>query len=679
MQVSTFMTDLIEFKDEIFKKVRLLENKVMTEVNNKYLQINANYEKLDNKVSFISENNDSLLELITTQKFNSDKVSELENFKNKTEQSMIMYDLKLKTLSSEIDKIKLKYDKAIVDNLQVSGYIGPGCQFKTISEYISNNIFEFSKLKNEKEQMKIENTEIKTRLDNILKSTLNLIDSSIVRCQKYSDNKHKDMQKILDNKLIEIKEKNMDIRTQISKYEIQNEKQIENLKNNIQQLMMMKNELLTLTGQKIEEVKKKIETMENEVNILSKIKEKENISNTNDNVKMKNNSNYKSGEDIKANINNNNIKKNSYRLKKNFMNTNSTISEQPKSNKYDYNNDIIKQNQNKENILEEDYNFEKIFPRNFKTISEYQRELNGDNRIIEKNNILNKEEKINNIKEMDDSSKNVLEGQKKNDTNINSINKNVKIEDIKDLTYLFKNKKNFNTKKIEIESLEKQKSILSNSSINISDFKNQKKEVEKDKFKTVLNINKNISMTVEEKVKTLPVSKNYSKINVINRLNNKKVDNLCISPKGYNIKQNFISYNEEQNQIMNEIKTFYNQRKEKYEQKSQENIIDCNIINLHLDKPPKVIREKNISAKNSRHFSKDSKIRNNISEIGMKITPAFGRTTYSFYNKKDINVNINNNGMQNRKINSLKDRINMAFVSSIKQKIGLNDKAISFQ
>ena len=143
MQVSTFMTDLIEFKDEIFKKVRLLENKVMTEVNNKYLQINANYEKLDNKVSFISENNDSLLELITTQKFNSDKVSELENFKNKTEQSMIMYDLKLKTLSSEIDKIKLKYDKAIVDNLQVSGYIGPGCQFKTISEYISNNIFEF--------------------------------------------------------------------------------------------------------------------------------------------------------------------------------------------------------------------------------------------------------------------------------------------------------------------------------------------------------------------------------------------------------------------------------------------------------------------------------------------------------------------------------------------------------
>lgn len=678
MQVSSFMTDLIEFKDEIFKKVRLLENKVMTEVNNKYLQINANYEKLDNKVSFISENNDSLLELVTTQKFNSDKVSELENFKNKTEQTMIMHDLKLKTLSSEIDKIKVKYDKTIGDNLQVPGYVGPGCQFKTISEYITNNIFEFSKLKNEKDQMKIENIEIKTRLDNILKSTLNLIDSSIVRCQKYSDNKHKDMQKILDNKLIEIKEKNMDIRTQISKYEIQNEKQIENLNNNIQQLMMMKNELLTLTGQKIEEVKKIIETMENEINILKskkkeKIKEKENISNTNtsDNIKMKNNSNYKNGEDIKTNINN--IKKSNYRLKKNSMVTNSTISEQTKSNKYDYNNDMIKLNQNKENISEEDYNFEKIIPRNFKIINEYQRELNEG--IFDKNNIINKEEKINNIKETDD----VLEGPNKIDTNIDSNNKNTKIEDIKDSTYLFKNKKNINTKKIEIESLEKQKSILSSSSINISDFKNQKKDVEKDNLKSVININKNISMTVEEKIKTLPVSKNYSKINVVNRVSSKKDDNLCISPKGYNIKQNSILYNEEQKQIMNEIKTFYNQRKEKYEQKSQENIIDCNIINLHLDKPPKVIRDKNISAKNNRHFSKDGKLRNNISEIGMKISPAFGRTTYSFYNKKDINMNINNNGLQNRKINSLKDRLNMAFVSSIKQKIGLNDKAISFQ
>ena len=123
---------------------------------------------------------------------------------------------------------------------------------------------------------------------------------------------------------------------------------------------------------------------------------------------------------------------------------------------------------------------------------------------------------------------------------------------------------------------------------------------------------------------------------------------------------------------MNEIKTFYNNKKDKNEQKSHEKIIDCNVINLNLNKQNK--RNKNISAKNKLYLSKDTKLRNNFSEIGMKISPAFGRTTYSFYNKKDIN----NSGLYNNKIiNNLKDRLNKAFVSSIKQKLNLHDKAIN--
>ena len=234
MQVSSLMTDLITFKDEIFKKVRLLENKLVTEVNTKYSEMFTNYEKLDNKLSFLSENNDSLLELVTSQKVDLDKVKDLETFKNKAEHNIMMHDIKIKSVSSELDKIKSKYDRTLSENLQVPGYVGPGCQFKTISEYITNNIFEFSKLKNDRDQMKIENVEIRNRLDNILKSTINLVDSSILRCQKYSDTKHQDMQNILNNKLIEISEKNMDIRTYISKTELNNEKQIESLKADVE-------------------------------------------------------------------------------------------------------------------------------------------------------------------------------------------------------------------------------------------------------------------------------------------------------------------------------------------------------------------------------------------------------------------------------------------------------------
>ena len=136
---------------------------------------------------------------------------------------------------------------------------------------------------------------------------------------------------------------------------------------------------------------------------------------------------------------------------------------------------------------------------------------------------------------------------------------------------------------------------------------------------------------------------------------------------------------------MNKIKTFYNKKKEKNEQKSLENIVDCNIINLNLQKNLNN-RNKRGSAKNNLYFSKEpkqskfTKLRYNLSEIGMKITPAFGRTTYSFYNKNNFNANSCGVGMQNnRKINSLKERLNMALVSTIRERISLNDKGTNVQ
>ena len=40
MQSNSFHNDLIQFKDEIFKKIRLLENQLTTEINDKYTETN---------------------------------------------------------------------------------------------------------------------------------------------------------------------------------------------------------------------------------------------------------------------------------------------------------------------------------------------------------------------------------------------------------------------------------------------------------------------------------------------------------------------------------------------------------------------------------------------------------------------------------------------------------------
>ena len=806
MQVSSFMTDLMEFKDEIFKKVRLLENKLTTEFKAKYSEMYSNIEKIDNKLNYITESNESLLESVAEQKLGLEKIAELESFKNKTENNIIMHDIRIKSMSSDLESIKNKYDKTIYDNLQVPGYVGPGCQFKTIAEYITNNIFELSNLKNDRDKMKIENVEIRNRLDNILKSTINLIDNSIVRCQKYSDNKHQDMQKILDNRLVEFSEKNIDI----LKTESHNEKQIELLKLDVEKLLLMKNELITLTDQKINEINNKIETMTKEISLMklkkaeksngeqiktenkSQKEEENNYINSSNNTSNYKNIDYdnsiKNNEEIniKINTNINNMKKSNYKLPKNPMiissnnnynirsninesnasninnninnikkklninNTNST--ESPKYNKINYNNEIKNLNHKKEekkfesfeeeqssrNIEKNNLNNNKISIINNeyqvskeetkeemkeevkeemkeevkeemkeeekeKIKEETKKEIKRKNKIKEDNKNMKFIEKhsqnpknneiINKGKIIKNLSSPILEKPMKiDDIYTNNLNNNINIDyknrELKDSIQIFSNKKKINTKKIKIESLEKKRYIQSNSSINSNELKNKKEEQDYNNYDyNEPFINNNILI---EKISKSPLAKNFSKINIINKKNNIEDYNFYLTPISINTvdrnerkeRKNIIEYNEEQLQIMNKIKTFYNNKKEKSEQKSQENIIDCNVINLNLEKglknKKKQFSENNLYLSKDNKFQKENKLRNNLSEIGMKITPAFGRTTYSFYNKKEhIGTGFNNAIQNNRKINSLKDRLNMAFVSTIKQRLNLHDKAIN--
>ena len=226
------------------------------------------------------------------------------------------------------------------------------------------------------------------------------------------------------------------------------------------------------------------------------------------------------------------------------------------------------------------------------------------------------------------------------------------------------NKRKIKTEKIAIESLEKQKIIKSNSAQNIKSSKNRKEEKQKELAKYSANKLKNLA------------KKTISKINISNKINiNKKKSNNEINITSYNHldknkKTSFLLNNKEQIKIMNDIKTFYNEKKEKSMQKSNENIINCNIINLNLEKNLIQVNRKESPIKKI-----DNKI-NNLNEVRMKVNPAFGRTTYSFYNKNQINgISFNDNNEFDKNTN-FKDKLNIAFVSSIQQKINLNDKGI---
>ena len=268
MQSNSYLTDLIQFKDEIFKTIRLLDNRLTKEINDKYVQSNLIFESINNRLDMLSTNNDSLLELLTSQKLNLDKIGELEKSNDKLEHNVITNESKLKQISSEIENLREKYDKIIHEHLQVSGYIGPGCHYKKISEYIRENISEYSKIKNDRERIKFENLNIKNKVEEMIKNASNLVDKAIIMCQKYSDRKHEDMKDILEIKIKEFNEKNRELKALISQSELKSEKIVDKLKIEIENIQIMKDELNSNINDKINEVNDKFENINKEIKAI---------------------------------------------------------------------------------------------------------------------------------------------------------------------------------------------------------------------------------------------------------------------------------------------------------------------------------------------------------------------------------------------------------------------------
>ena len=150
------------------------------------------------------------------------------------------------------------------------------------------------------------------------------------------------------------------------------------------------------------------------------------------------------------------------------------------------------------------------------------------------------------------------------------------------------------------------------------------------------------------------------------------MDNIHNKSAKKKLDKKLFSQNEEQKQIMNYIKHHYNIIKEKQEQKSQENVVNCNIINLQLNKKNKR-KQKNSSA--DIYIDKNKK-KDTLSEFGMKLSPAFGRTSYNFYIKDKLQDSFDEIKNKFPKMNTLKTTLNAAFVKTIKNKIFFSDKGI---
>ena len=321
MYNNTQSNDLKEFKDEIFKNLRLLEHKWISEFNSKFSQINTNFEKMDLRINTLSQNNNSLLDLVTKQNYDFEKVNQFEPYKTKTDKTLITQKIQIQNLNKNLDALKLNFEKSFLENLIIPGFIGPGATYKNLQEYLIYIMEEFNKLRNDTQQNK-------KKVNDWDKNVLSIISKSLFKFQSNFDNKNKQVNVIMEKKYENFNNKILDLGTQIEKYQLKIDKIIKSMQNDIQKNIKIRNEYNENNDKKMEELNQKLNNIMTDFENYKKLKNKL-IKNKTKSSYNNNNPNEGSNENMaflsQKNIYkfNKNIEQYNYKL--NLMNNNKNI------------------------------------------------------------------------------------------------------------------------------------------------------------------------------------------------------------------------------------------------------------------------------------------------------------------------------------------------------------------
>ena len=665
-----------ELKEEILKEI---EEK-LEEFQNRNNSIIAESNK-------IIEENKRIFECFLQQKYQLDKLESLEKVVNKCNDSLVSHEIRISNNKNEIGVIKTKYDKIVLDNLYIQGFIGPSCQYKNLASYIKNSVSEFSKMKIENENIKRETKDFKVKLETATKNVTNLMDGGVLRCNNYTDNRINDFHMVLENKIKELGEKNMDLRMKNIQFQSKLEQQLKDLKNEFEEIMLkQKEEISQMLNNKIEHLNMsllsldknpkfiELDEIKNKSNQLEKdIKEiKQHISkggeiNINQDQRLrrvKKRSVMYENENINGIFEH--IKNNYLNIRKSNVNSNVNIvsnNSQNINNKFGSSSKLYYLENDKNNNLNENSpRYERKSKNKQQTLSPIKSKFHNESsaNIILNNNINNNVNYVNNANKLNLSSKLLNNSKSSNNNNEEYYNK-MDINKSKSIPKKHSSKSNVINMKDKIVSkdifMNRSKTIENNNN-NSGGSNNKNKSTNINKS---ININKNININ-NEIIKNIS-SINHSKIknnnyNLTNPITEDSNSFLSItnSSKDEDIINN--TYNKTSNDLNTKTKLLFLNKKNNIIGNNI-SIISNNISNIQDQKIPLNIMNK--LEKNHLYLNKIKSLNQNMeldyndSRIKSKINYNKSQSNYreeivkEFFTKYDKgNMTINLNQIKNK-------------------------------
>ena len=200
------------FKEEILSYLRERDSFFIEKINSLQFKSDINNKKIEALSENLETNYNTFLSKQVELAAKLEKVKSYEAFINKANDKLISQEIRLNNIKDDMNINFQKYDKIVLENLIVPGYIGKGAKYSNCKIFFSEIIKEMDKFNNYKEKNVLDLSSYKERLENIIKTFQFVVDnynnSQIKYLTKLNDQTNKNILNIVDEKLKNLRMEN---------------------------------------------------------------------------------------------------------------------------------------------------------------------------------------------------------------------------------------------------------------------------------------------------------------------------------------------------------------------------------------------------------------------------------------------------------------------------------------
>ena len=251
--------NMIYFKNEILSDIKKIESTLNTKITQISNLIKSNSEEYNSKFTKYSNIISELIGIVSNRKHDYEKMEELFQMKNSLWLNINENRNKIIIIKKDLEDALFRYDRTILDNLELPGIVGNKCKYKNMRELFE---YIYNEIKVEqlfREELNLGNKKYKEKVENLI-NNLTLRSAEIYEgCSKICVEKIKNFEKVINSRC-ETTEGMLDnLRVENSKYAIELQEKVDKINIDWNKLQNLKKETYDKINEELKKFNKIVE------------------------------------------------------------------------------------------------------------------------------------------------------------------------------------------------------------------------------------------------------------------------------------------------------------------------------------------------------------------------------------------------------------------------------------